>query len=127
LEANKNFNDIKLVDFGNATKFKKGECFSELFGTPYYVAPEVLNENYGEKADMWSIGVIAFMLLSGGIPFTGKTIGEIFNSIKKGEFSMDEKPWEKVSESAKDFVAKLLKIKVKQRMSVTDALAHKWI
>ena len=99
----------------------------EVFGTPYYVAPEVLLENYNEKADIWSIGVIAFMLLSGKVPFSGKNMDQIFTAVKKGQPSYDDPSWSKVSPAAKNFVKKLLVVDVKKRYSVDDCLNDAWI
>jgi len=104
------------VDFSSATKFKQGENLKvnpkEMHGTAttvYYIAPEVLDSNhYNEKCDIWSIGVILFMLLSGSPPFNGKDDEDIRNNIKKGEYKMDSLDWKLVSAEAKSFLEKLL-------------------
>lgn len=64
---------MKIIDFGTAVKFKDGEPMSERVGTPYYIAPEILNKVYTEKCDVWSVGVTAYVLVSGTPPFTGDT------------------------------------------------------
>ena len=69
LEASKDFDQIKIIDFGTALKISKGKTLQAVYGTKQYVAPEVLNHNYGKKCDVWSIGVIAYLLLSGHHPF----------------------------------------------------------
>lgn len=68
---------IKLIDFGISTKISKGEILSSRVGTPYYIAPEVLYKKYNEKCDLWSIGVVIYMIFSGTPPFKGKDISEV--------------------------------------------------
>lgn len=79
--------NIKVIDFGAALFFSPRTKFSETLGTPYYIAPEVLLGNYTEKCDVWSIGVILFIMLSGTAPFNGVTDDDIMNAVKKGTFS----------------------------------------
>ncbi len=76
---------IKLIDFGTAMRFKKGQRFKQAFGTSYYIAPEVLNGNYNEKCDIWCVGVILYFLLSGRPPFIGEDDLEIIDKIKNSE------------------------------------------
>lgn len=89
MESKKNTN-IKISDFGASTTFvKKGKdgtdhMLDDVFGSPYYVAPEVLNSEYDNKVDIWSIGVILFMLLSGKPPFNGDSEIEIVKAVKRG-------------------------------------------
>jgi calcium-dependent protein kinase len=97
LEENKDYNQIKIIDFGTATYFERGKPHKLRVGTPYYIAPEVLNGNYTEKCDVWSCGIIAYILLSGKPPFNGKDDAKIFEKIKSGKFSMDGKTWGSVS------------------------------
>jgi len=75
---------MKLADFGTAGPYDKTgkKKITELVGTPYYVAPEVLNENYGQECDLWSLGVMSFLLLSGKLPFMANSITAIFNKIQ---------------------------------------------
>ena len=76
------------MDFGNSRKMGVNEALSGVYGTSYYVAPEVLSGNYDEKCDIWSLGVILYMLLSGNPPFDGKSDTRILDAIKKGEYSI---------------------------------------
>ena len=71
LEANKAFDQIKVIDFGTAQTFKQGQNLKETTGTPYYIAPEVLKHSYGKECDIWSLGVMAYIILSGIPPFNG--------------------------------------------------------
>ena len=79
--------NIKVIDFGAALFFSPKTKISETLGTPYYIAPEVLLGNYNEKCDVWSIGVILYILLSGIAPFNGATDEEIMNAVKRGTYS----------------------------------------
>jgi len=80
---------IKLIDFGTSQLFGKDEQMHLKLGTAYYIAPEVLKQDYNEKCDMWSIGVILYILLSGSPPFGGENDEEIFKLVKKGKYSFD--------------------------------------
>jgi len=119
--------ELKLIDFGLSRHFKKAEKMTVPVGTPYYVAPEVLRGVYDEKCDMWSLGVITYMLLSGTPPFPGGGEGEILQRVKKGQFSLDINRFEGVSDHAKDFIRKLLVMDPKKRMSASEAQAHEWM
>jgi calcium-dependent protein kinase len=109
LEANSGYESIKLIDFGNAIQFEKGKNLTEVIGTAYYVAPEILEKNYDEKCDLWSIGVLTYILISGKPPFNGTNDKEIFEKVKIGEIDFDKYPiFSKVSKEVKDFITKLL-------------------
>lgn len=96
-------------------------------GTPYYIAPEVLKMNYDEKCDVWSCGVILYILLCGYPPFGGRNEDEIIAKVKKGKFTFDKDDWENVSSEAKDLIKLMLEYNPKTRISAEDALAHPWI
>ena len=76
---------LKIIDFGLSFVFETGEMMSTRVGTPYYIAPEVLQRNYGVECDMWSIGVIMYILLCGYPPFYGDSDPDIFGMVMKGE------------------------------------------
>jgi calcium-dependent protein kinase len=99
----------------------------EKLGTPYYIAPEVLNKNYNSKCDIWSAGVITYILLSGMPPFNGQSDGEIFKKVRAGHYSFSDKSWDSVSAKAKDFITKLLTYKAEDRPTAEQALKHPWI
>ena len=95
---------MKIIDFGSATTFSAKKLLTEKVGSTYYVAPEVLNGLYNSKCDIWSIGVITFILLSGFLPFGGDSEQEVFRSIQKGQYDFDKVAWRHISLEAKDFV-----------------------
>lgn len=86
--------NIKLMDFGNSRKMGNNEGLSGVYGTAYYVAPEVIAGAYDEKCDIWSLGVILYMLLSGNPPFDGKSDLKILEAVKKGEYSIQGGVWD---------------------------------
>ena len=92
------------------------------FGTPYYIAPEVLKGNYDNKCDMWSCGVIMFILLSGRPPFDGSNDNQILEAVKQAKVDLKGSMWNKVSEDAKDIVKKLLAKDPSKRLNANDAL-----
>jgi serine/threonine protein kinase len=97
--------NVKITDFGFACFYKKGEGRKEVLGSPLYMAPEIVSEEpYDQKVDIWSTGVIAYILLSGRPPFRGKSKQEIFKNIQTSELAFDHEIWKKVSDEAKDFI-----------------------
>lgn len=82
---------LKIIDFGTSRKFDPKKRMTKRLGTPYYIAPEVLLENYNEKCDVWSCGVILFILLCGYPPFSGRTEDDILQRVKSGKFTFDRK------------------------------------
>ncbi|KAI1882653.1 hypothetical protein AGOR_G00237100 [Albula goreensis] len=119
---------IKLIDFGIAHKINAGNEFKNIFGTPEFVAPEIVNyEPLGLEADMWSIGVITYILLSGASPFLGESKQETLANISAVSFDFDEEYFSNTSELAKDFIRRLLVKDPKKRMTITDSLQHPWI
>lgn len=118
---------LKVIDWGFAAQCGKKHRFSSVVGTPYYVAPEVLYGSYGKSCDLWSAGVILFILLSGYPPFHGKDNREILERVKAGSYNFDTRSWRKVSEYSKDLVRKLLCYDPRRRLTAADALNHDWI
>jgi len=98
------------------------ERLNDIVGSAYYVAPEVLHRSYGTEADMWSIGVIVYILLCGSRPFWARTESGIFRAVLKAEPSFDETPWPTLSAEAKDFVKRLLNKDYRKRMTAAQAL-----
>lgn len=118
---------IKITDFGLA-KSKAENKMETACGTPGYVAPEVLkNEKYGPAVDLWSIGVIMYILLCGFPPFYHETTKLLYKQIKKGEYDFPDPYWADISDDAKDLVRKLLTVNPKKRATPDDVLAHVWI
>ncbi|ONM37113.1 calcium-dependent protein kinase 2 [Zea mays] len=118
---------LKATDFGLSVFFKQGEVFKDIVGSAYYIAPEVLKRNYGPEADIWSIGVIVYILLCGVPPFWAESEHGIFNSILRGQVDFTSDPWPRISPSAKDLVRKMLTSDPKKRISAYDVLNHPWI
>lgn len=117
--------DIKLIDFG-LSKQVRNKKMKTIVGTPYYIAPEVLQGKYGLKCDIWSLGVILYILLSGYLPFSGGTVAEIFEKVSKGEYTFTQKEWKQVSPEAIDLVKCMLQVNTKKRLSAAQWLKHKW-
>jgi calcium-dependent protein kinase len=118
--------NIKVIDFGTAKILEKNKQEKKVIGSSYYIAPEVLEKNYNEKSDLWSCGVIMYILLCGKAPFTGETDNIILEKIKLGDFEMKDPVWSKISNEAKDLIKKLLEHCPKKRLSAQSALQHKW-
>ncbi|XP_074488973.1 death-associated protein kinase 2 isoform X1 [Sebastes fasciatus] len=128
LDRNVHLPRIKLIDFGLAHKIEAGVDFKNIFGTPEFVAPEIVNyEQLGLEADMWSIGVITYILLSGASPFLGDTKQETLGNISAMDYEFDEELFSNTSELAKSFIRKLLEKDTRKRMTIQDALNHHWI
>uniref|UniRef100_A0A453FRK3 non-specific serine/threonine protein kinase n=1 Tax=Aegilops tauschii subsp. strangulata TaxID=200361 RepID=A0A453FRK3_AEGTS len=99
----------------------------DIVGSAYYIAPEVLKRNYGPEADIWSVGVIVYILLCGVPPFWAESEHGIFNSILRGQIDFSSDPWPRISPGAKDLVRKMLNSDPKKRISAYDVLNHPWI
>ncbi|RRT60645.1 hypothetical protein B296_00014883 [Ensete ventricosum] len=118
---------MKLIDFGLSDFIKPDERLSDIVGSAYYVAPEVLHRSYSMEADIWSIGVIAYILLCGSRPFWARTESGIFHAVLKADPNFDDPPWPDVSPGAKDFVKRLLNKDYRKRMTAAQALTHPWL
>ncbi|KAL7461381.1 hypothetical protein ACHAXS_001800 [Conticribra weissflogii] len=117
--------DIRLIDFGLSRKHTRADApMSTPVGTAYYMSPELLKGEYGISCDNWSVGIVAYILLSGYPPFNGDTDPDIFAAIKRGHF---EFPQHGFSDEAKDFINSLLRRDPRKRLSAEDALKHPWI
>lgn len=127
LESNKDFNQIKIIDFGISVVKEADKFIEESIGTPYYIAPEVWKKKYDEKCDVWSCGVILYILLSGSPPFNASSDAEMKKKILNGSFSMSGKVWDAISDDAKDLVTQLLTYDTADRVTAGDALSHPWI
>ncbi|KAL5745382.1 hypothetical protein ACOSP7_026528 [Xanthoceras sorbifolium] len=118
---------LKAIDFGLSDYVKPDERLNDIVGSAYYVAPEVLHRSYGTEADMWSIGVIAYILLCGSRPFWARTESGIFRAVLKADPSFDEAPWPSLSLEAVDFVKRLLNKDYRKRLTASQALSHPWL
>lgn len=128
LKTKDTLTDVKIADFGLSRIVNESAIMRTACGTPTYVAPEVLqNTGYGPEVDMWSIGVIAYILLCGFPPFFGDTVPEMFEQIMAGSFDFPAEYWGDVSKEAKDFISKLLVVSQKDRLSAVKALEHPWL
>nr|GMD47863.1 calcium-dependent protein kinase 20-like [Ipomoea batatas] len=118
---------LKTIDFGLSVFFKPGEAFVDVVGSPFYVAPEVLQKMYGQACDIWSAGVIIYILLCGVPPFWDETEQGIFEQVLKGELDFVSEPWPSISDSAKDLVKKMLARDPKKRLTANEVLCHPWV
>lgn len=119
--------NIKIIDFGTCNFINKNSKLSLKVGSPYYIAPEVLKRDYNEKCDIWSCGVILFVLLVGYPPFSGNSTEELLKKVSKGEYSTEGIYWKNISKEAKTLVKLMLEFNPKKRISAEDALNTPWI
>jgi len=118
---------IKLAGFGFAARCHSPGSLTKQCGTPLFVAPEVLlKKPYGTESDMWSAGCVAFLLLSGRLPFSGTSQKELFRAIVSGKYEFGE-DWEEVSDEGKQFVKQLLEVDPTNRLVAEDSLDHAWM
>lgn len=120
---------IKIADFGFA-KVDKGNAraLQTACGTPGYVAPEILKgEKYGKEVDIWSLGVIFYILLCGYPPFHHSNQNKLFDIIKAGQYEFDEADWKDISEEAKDLIRHMLVVDPSRRYTCAQILAHPWV
>ena len=118
--------DLKIIDFGLSRFEDAGTHMTTRVGTPYYIAPEVLEKKYGNSCDLWSIGVITYILLCGYPPFFGDNDNEIFLSIQKGSFKFLSPEWDEISDEAKAFIKRLLQVDPSLRPGASQALVDPW-
>ncbi|CAN8258665.1 unnamed protein product [Cochlearia groenlandica] len=118
---------IKATDFGLSVFIEEGKVYRDIVGSAYYVAPEVLRRRYGKEVDIWSAGIILYILLSGVPPFWAETEKGIFDAILEGHIDFESQPWPSISESAKDLVRRMLTADPKRRISAADVLQHPWL
>ncbi len=128
LSSRENSAPIKLGGFGISIELPDDEYItSGRIGTPNYMSPEVvLRQPYGKPVDVWSCGVVLFVLLSGSLPFVGNN-RRLFELVSRANLMMRKKQWDHVSETAKDLLKKMLVLDPNKRMTVEDALQHQWI
>ncbi|CAM8963796.1 unnamed protein product [Rhodiola kirilowii] len=119
--------DMKLIDFGLSDFFRPDERLNDIVGSAYYVAPEVLHRSYSMEADIWSIGVITYILLCGSRPFWARTESGIFRAVLRADPNFNDTPWPSISAEAKDFVKRLLNKDYRKRMTAVQALSHPWL
>ena len=118
-------NPIKIIDFGLSQKIDIKKILSSKVGTAYYVSPEILSGKYNEKCDIWSAGVILYVLLSGDPPFNGPSDGVIYSKIKKMKFDYPSDKWNRISSEAKDLLNHML-VPENERYTAKQVLAHPW-
>ena len=118
--------DIKIIDFGNARIFDKTISTNSIVGSSYYIAPEVFLKKYNKECDLWSAGVILYILIVGSPPFDGSSDKQIFTSIKKGIFDKKNQRWMNASLDVKDLISKLLVNDPNKRLTANEALQHPW-
>ncbi|KAF5195889.1 Cdpk-related protein kinase [Thalictrum thalictroides] len=118
---------MKLIDFGLSDFIRPDERLNDIVGSAYYVAPEVLHRSYSVEADIWSIGVITYILLCGSRPFWARTESGIFRSVLRADPNFDDSPWPSVSLEAKDFVKRFLNKDHRKRMTAAQAMTHPWL
>ncbi|XP_015241425.1 PREDICTED: myosin light chain kinase, smooth muscle-like [Cyprinodon variegatus] len=119
---------IKIIDFGLASKLDENTGLKVMHGTPEFVAPEVINyEPVTLATDMWSIGVICYILLSGESPFQGNSDAETLALVTAAQWEFDEESFEDITQEAQDFISSLLNKDPRQRMSCEEGLAHPWM
>ena len=117
---------VKLIDFGTAKIFEEGNKQKAIVGSSYYIAPEVIRGKYGEECDLWSVGVIMYLMLVGFPPFNGDEDEDILRAISIGKYDTTSPEFTSLSANAKDLITKLLKFNPSERITAQDALSHPW-
>lgn len=127
LESKNSLLNIKIVDFGLSAFFSKDYKLRDRLGTAYYIAPEVLKKKYNEKCDVWSCGVILYILLCGYPPFGGQNDQDIIKKVEKGKYYFDFNDWKNISDEAKELIKLMLTYDYNKRITAKDALNSAWI
>ncbi len=117
---------MKVIDWGLGA-IVQGTDMNRKCGTPEYCAPEVLSGHYNLECDMWSLGVLTYIMLSGYMPFKGKDIHDTLSKVKAGNIDFTLPIWKDISTSAKEFIVKLIEKDPKKRMKASESLNHPWI
>ena len=123
-EGDEKDNPLKIIDFGLSKHFRMNKLSSRV-GSVYYISPEVLEQSYTEKCDVWSGGVLLFLLLSGKLPFVGRNDNDIFAKIKSLNYNMNDNIWKNISDEAKDLIKHML-VPEKERFTAKEVLSHPW-
>ncbi|CAM9630372.1 unnamed protein product [Lampetra planeri] len=125
---NQTGNRIKIIDFGLARKLENVKNLKVMFGTPEFVAPEVINyEPIGYATDMWSVGVICYILVSGLSPLMGDNDNETLANVTSATWDFDDEAFDEISEDSKDFISQLLQKNMKERLTCTQCVEHPWL
>jgi len=117
---------IKLIDFGISVKFEKDTKLKDKTGTVLYIAPEVIEGSYDEKCDIWSCGVLMYMMLCGQPPFNGSSRKEVMMKIRSGKFAFKSNIWQLITSEAKDLITQMLTLNPDKRPSCRQVLSHPW-
>lgn len=133
-ESDKKDSRLKLIDFGLSRSFYKFEKkgmgkvirMKTKAGTAFFMAPEVIIQNYTKECDLWSIGVILYVMLSGYPPFFGNNEREILENVLAGKYDFDDEVWNSISDEAKDLIGKLL-VPESERLRANDIKKHPWL
>lgn len=126
-ETNDEDSPIKIIDFGLAREHLGQTPMNVVVGTPYYIAPEVLRRKYDKSCDLWSVGVIAYILLCGYPPFNGRDSEETHRSVLNGRLRFPSREWKGTSPESRNFIRRLLVVDPRKRMTAEQALNHPWI
>uniref|UniRef100_A0A383VCA4 non-specific serine/threonine protein kinase n=1 Tax=Tetradesmus obliquus TaxID=3088 RepID=A0A383VCA4_TETOB len=118
---------LKAIDFGLSTFYTEGSVLRDLVGSPFYMAPEVLRRSYGKAADIWSCGVIMYIMLCGWPPFYGSNAQQIFRAVLHDSLDLASPPWDSVSAQAKDCVRRMLVHDPRKRPDAATILGHEWM
>jgi Ca2+-binding EF-hand superfamily protein len=118
---------LRLIDFGFAQLFSQNERMHKAHGTPYYIAPEVIRESYDAKCDIWSVGIVTYMLLSGAPPFVAPTDRELLRQVLHAPLLFPSPRWDGIHEDSRAFCAYLLNRNADERPSASEALSHPWL
>ena len=121
-----NGKDLKVIDFGTAVELPKKKKLTKFIGTAYYIAPEVIQQNYDEKCDIWSCGIILYILLCGYPPFNGPSNNDIYSAIQHSKLLFKKENWQDVSKEAISLIKKMLEKNPRKRPSAEECLNDRW-
>jgi len=118
--------ELKLIDFGLSKRQDGGRKLKTIAGTPYYMAPEVLDGKYDSKVDTWSLGVLLYVFMSGYLPFQGDNRNDVFHKIQNGKYHFNHAEFQECSKEVTDLISCLLVVDPNKRLSAIEALNHTW-